>query len=63
MIDASQEIDPIDDPCRIVIIGLPYSGKKEVAKILCAKYNCKLIEIKDKQPDAEMHKVVANACF
>lgn len=24
----------IEDPCRIIIVGLPYSGKDEVAKIL-----------------------------
>jgi dephospho-CoA kinase len=40
-------IDKCVDPCRIVIIGLPYSGKKEVAKILHTKYNCKLLDIND----------------
>jgi dephospho-CoA kinase len=34
-------------PCKIVIIGLPYSGKKTVASILQQNYECSIIDIKN----------------
>lgn len=46
-----------------MVIGLPYSGKDEVAKILAEKYKCDLIEMKNLDPKEEEHKGVAKLCF
>ena len=55
--------DITNDPCRIIIIGLPFSGKDSVAKILSETYNCKLLDLKNVNPNLESHKGVSRLCF
>lgn len=35
-----QQPEDKEDPIRIIVIGLPYSGKDQVARILAEKYQC-----------------------
>ena len=51
------------DPCRIIIIGLPYSGKKEVANILKSRHNCPILEYDLSNAVEEPHKEIASLCF
>ena len=59
------ELPNKEEVLRIVLIGLPYSGVEDAAKIFNEQYECKIFKIegKDKPHDMTLKKYISKICF